>query len=44
MKAHTLRLINNQKLIDFTHWTIFGFGAASLALSVTATAFKAFFS
>ena len=44
MKDHALRLMNNQKLIDMTHWTIFGLGAASLTLSVTATAINAFFS
>ncbi len=44
MRDHALRLITNQKLIDMTHWTIFGLGAASLAVSVTATAARVFFS
>lgn len=38
MKDHALRLINNQRLIEATHWTVFTLGALSLAVSVTATA------
>ncbi|SOB94105.1 hypothetical protein [Rhodobacter maris] len=43
MKAHALRLITNQRLIEATHWTMFSLGALSLAVAVGGTAWTAFF-
>jgi len=43
MKAHALRLINDQRLIDATHWTVFSLGAASLSVAVGGTVWTAFF-
>lgn len=43
MKQHALRLLNDQRLIDTTHWTVFSLGALSLAVAVGGTAWTAFF-
>ncbi|MDD8022083.1 MAG: hypothetical protein PHX82_03100 [Paracoccaceae bacterium] len=42
MKDHTLRLITDQRLINATHWTVFGLGATSLTISLVATAARVF--
>lgn len=43
MKNTALRLMNDQRLIDATHWTVFSLGALSLAVAVGGTAWTAFF-
>lgn len=43
MKAHALRLLSNERLIEATHWAVFGLGALSLAVAVGGTAWNAFF-
>ena len=43
MKDHAIRLLNNQRLIDTTHWAVFALGAISLTVSVTATAVNVLF-
>ncbi|WP_444464092.1 hypothetical protein [Rhodobacter capsulatus] len=43
MKARTLRLLTDQRLIDAAHWTSFSLGAASLAVAIGGTAWTAFF-
>ncbi|PTV96406.1 hypothetical protein C8J27_102200 [Rhodobacter aestuarii] len=43
MKDHALRLINDERLIEATHWTVFSLGALSLAVAVGGTAWTAFF-
>lgn len=44
MKDHALRLMQNERLIEATHWTVFALGAMALGLSLTATAVNVLFS
>ena len=43
MKAHALRLLNDQRLIAAAHWTSFSLGATSLVVAIGGTAWTAFF-
>ncbi len=43
MKTQALRLFNDPRLIEATHWTVFSLGALSLAVAVGGTAWRAFF-
>ncbi|MGB7269059.1 MAG: hypothetical protein WBC90_06010 [Albidovulum sp.] len=37
-----IRITTNERMTRAAHWTVFGIGAASLAISVIATAANAF--
>ena len=43
IKTQALRLFNDPRVIEATHWTVFGLGALSLAVAVGGTAWGAFF-
>jgi hypothetical protein len=43
MKHHALRLLNDDRLIDAVHWTVFSLGALSLSVAVGGTAWVHFF-
>lgn len=43
LKNHSLRLLNDQRLIEAAHWTVFSLGALSLTVAVAGTAWTAFF-
>ena len=38
MKQRMLRMLENERLIAATHWTVFSLGALSLSVSLVATA------
>lgn len=44
MKAQALRMMQNERLIEATHWTVFALGALALGASLTATAVNVLFS
>ncbi len=40
MKEKVLAIVQNERLVDMTHWTVFGLGALSLATSLLFTAMR----
>lgn len=44
MKHRLIRMIENERLINATHWGVFSLGATALAASITATALNLLFS
>lgn len=43
MKNYALTLLNNERLIEATHWAVFALGALSLTVAVSGTVWTAFF-
>lgn len=38
MKQRIIRMLENERLVAMTHWTVFSLGALSLSASLVATA------